>query len=276
MLLDVLVFRGLHLVEALVVVDAPAVGGGMVVEAVIAAADLDAGHVDHRQLTFDLYGAPAVGDQLGLERGEGHQTLAGGLALEDQSRLMFLSEGRLEMLVEAFGEFLGDGLGVLAVPHRLIPAEAFQRRVQEGAEAGTVQFQVIVRGLPHPEGVLEPEVRRVGEVVPEAGRRKARPDRLGLAGSGGRGELQVLGNLPVGLLLGGDVFLEEMADAAGEFFVGTLEEQARGAESVAVRIEARYDDVEAALAAIARDGLAGAAQFLEGVGGVGEVAFRGG
>ena len=65
-----------------------------------------------------------------------------------------------------------------------------------------------------------------------------------------------------------------MADAAGEFFVGTLEEQARRAESVAVRIEAGHDDVETALAAVAGDGLAGAAQFLEGVSGVGEVALR--
>ena len=80
-----------------------------------------------------------------------------------------------------------------------------------------------------------------------------------MARPGDGDELQVLRNLPVGLLLGGDVFLEEMADACGEFFVRALEQQARGAEAVAVRIEPRYDDIESALATIAGHGLAGAA-----------------
>jgi hypothetical protein len=42
-----------------------------------------------------------------------------------------------------------------------------------------------------------------------------------------------------------------MADASGEFLVRALEKESRRPEAVAVRVQARYDDVEAALATVA-------------------------
>ena len=174
-LLDVLGFRGQYLVEALVVVDPPGVRGRVVVQSVVAPADLDLLDLDHRKLAFDLYRAPAIGDQLGLQGGEGVQAFPGGLTLEDQPRLMFLSVGLFEVAIEAFGEFLGDDLGVLAVAHGFIPPETFEGRMQEDAESCPVEFDVAMGCLSHAESVFEPEVGRVRQVVLEAGRGDALP-----------------------------------------------------------------------------------------------------
>ena len=248
----------------------------MVVQSVEASADLHAvaGHL--REAAFDLDGLPAVRHQRSLQGSEGAQAFPGGLALEDQPRLGVGAEARREMGVEALREPLGDPLAVGDLAHGDVLAELLERRVQERAEAGAVEFQVVVRGLAHPEGVLEPEVRRVGQVVLEGRGGDAAAEGRDLLRAGRGVEAQRGGDLPIGFRGGLEFLLEQVLDAHRELVVGALEQQARGAQAVALVVEAGHDDVEAAVGPVSVDGLAGASQAFQGIGRVGEVVFLGG
>ena len=124
--------------------------------------------------------------------------------------------------------------------------------------------------------MLEPEVRRVGQVVLERRGRDALAEGRHLLGPGSRVEAQLIGDLPIGLRGGREFLFEEVAHPVREFVVDALEEQAGRAEAVAIGVEARNDDVKAPVGAVAVDAFPGASEAFQRIGRVREVMFLGG
>ena len=207
--LDVLAFGVPSRVEALVVDEPVFTRGGVEVQTVIAAPDF------HRpdlcllgQPLLDFVDDPAVTDELSLVRREIRQAFPGRLPLQLEPWLEVAAVMLLEVGVQGFVELLGDGDFVVEEAVGLVLREVVEGVVDERAEARAVQFGASVGRLRHPECVLEPEVRRAGEVLLERGHRDLLLHLLHQFGLAERLEAMAGWDVPEGFLLGGDVLLE--------------------------------------------------------------------